>query len=65
MSGEWKYPQDSLPADGDTVWVTRLPYFDKPFQCVWDGSGNVFTWTLPNSNIATIQPNFVWKWRPL
>jgi hypothetical protein len=61
----WKYPQDSLPADGDTVWVTRLPYFDKPWQAVYNLTDNTFQFTDANGNAWNLNPWLIWKWRPV
>ena len=61
----WNYPQDSLPADGDTVWVTRLPYFDKPFQATYSAAAAVFVWTNPDGFDVWIPIWQVWNWRPV
>ena len=64
MSPPWQYPQDALPGDGDYVYITRLPYFDKPFGVKYDVATLTFIWTDTNSNQTYIPQWQVWKWRP-
>lgn len=65
MSTPWIYPQDRVPTDGDTVWITRLPYFDKPFLANYDAPDGGFMVTFSDATFMIIPTWQVWKWRPV
>lgn len=54
-----------VPADSQSVWIVRLPYFDTPVQAVWSESISAFSWTLSNTTVVDISVNAVFKWRPV
>jgi hypothetical protein len=60
----WVSIMSSQPADGDTVWIRRLPIFDTPAQATWTASTATFTLTAPP--ITMDVPWYeVHSWRPL
>jgi hypothetical protein len=61
----WKNVFVSVPTDGETVWIVRLPYFDTPVQAVFARDAREFTWTADDTLTTIISLNAVFKWRSL
>lgn len=65
MAAPWVNVFKEVPADTDTVWIVRLPYYDTPVLAVWDEAGAVFTWQDSAANSHDIDLEAVFKWRPV
>ena len=65
MATPWKNVFVEVPADGATVWIVRIPYYDTPVQAVYDEADHIFVWTNSLSDQEPIAVNAVFKWRPL
>ncbi len=61
----WKNIFSEVPADGATVWIVRIPYFDTPVQATYDEMDSLFSWQTSNAHGETISINAVFKWRDL
>lgn len=61
----WKQIVKTVPADGATVWIIRLHFYDTPFQATFDEANDGFWWVDSNTVTHLIPLWFVAKWRPL
>lgn len=70
MTTPWKTVLQALPADGETVWVRRLRWFDTPALATWDATAGEFVTppadnltinggTFDGSYMATLHPNWL------
>jgi len=62
----WKNIFVETPADQDTVWIVRIPFFDTPVQALFNEGNGTFEWvSVPDAVHNQISINDVFKWRPL
>lgn len=61
----WKNVFVEVPADGATVWIVRIPWFDTPVQAVFSQGDESFTWTDSGGGTNVIATSAVFKWRSL
>jgi hypothetical protein len=65
MASPWKSTFVEVPADGATVWIVRIPFFDTPVQATYNDAAQIFQWTNSLSTAVFIDTNLVFKWRPI
>lgn len=61
MSAPWVSPLVSLPADGATVFVRRLRFFDTPVLATWDLASGLFS-TIPIVSLTVVAGTFAGTW---
>jgi hypothetical protein len=65
MASPWIISTERAPNDGDTVWIVRLPFFDKPVQANYDATDALFGYNDTNGVSVLIPTYLVYKWRPV
>jgi hypothetical protein len=52
----WRSPLVLQPADGDTVWIRRLPWYDAPVRAAWNVDEGATVNITVATNPTTIDP---------
>jgi hypothetical protein len=54
-----------VPADAETVWIVRQPFFDTPHLAEYTAATHTFLVTLSDTSTVALALVTVWKWRSL
>jgi len=63
MAATWTNVFVEQPTDGQTVWVTRIPWFDTPFQATYNKTPLTFSYFDDLTNQVDIPIWEIFKWR--